>query len=116
MYESVIRYMLTELLADVLPAGTTIRDSHLLQTYATFEAMERNRNPDLSAAYKQLLSEKAGSRCFLRGMGGVSNADLQNVSEAFLQYPFHFFLRFAIPGFVGDVTTRASPKEMRSSR
>ena len=102
MYESVMRCMLTEMLADVLPPNIKIRDSHLLQAYATFEAMERNGNIDLSVAYKQVLSEK-NVRCFLRGMSDVSTADLQNISEAFLQYPFKYFLRFAIPGFVGDV-------------
>lgn len=110
MFVSCMRAKFAEMLASVLVPSKKVRDSMLLQAYATFDTIKRNGNTDLSTVYTRILTERTETTyAFIRGLGGVSNEDLQKLMDAFLQLSLEDFLRFAIPGFVGDIEAALQP-------
>lgn len=103
MYNTGLRGKIISLFAPVLGGGETIKDSLLLQTYATLCEMFRTKIPQPQMAYAKVREQYASCRHALSAKLKLpAEAVFTEISRNLREIPFEEFLIYVVPGIACD--------------
>lgn len=100
MYNRSLRIDLVAKYNQYIGKTDAVRDSALLQAYATFYAL-RELDPDSEKAYR-MMWERYGDHSLQKAISPPFDQEYQRTMEAFLSYSLEEFLIYIVPGIVCD--------------
>ena len=105
MFENQFHSSILALMKRLFRGNEGVKDSALLQAYATMHAIKTSGISDLEVASQSVIGSYSDKyyRAIYQKFSSAARQDLQEIIDLFTQVPFADFLRFGIPGFVGDV-------------